>query len=81
MRDTQGNTRYEKEDIVEIIKKFYEDIYAEKVHKSKTAHNRQEIRNVGSKEISNVTRDEVRAAIKEIKNRKSPSKIELRRRC
>lgn len=74
MRDTQGNTRYEKEKIMEIIKKFYEDLYAEKVHKLRTAHNRQEVRNIRSEEISDVTRDEVRAAIKEMKNRKSLGK-------
>jgi len=72
MIDTQRNIQYEKAEIVKIIKKFYEDLYVEGVPAPITAHNRQEIRNVGSEEIPDVTRDEVRAALKEMKNRKSP---------
>jgi len=72
MKNIEGEVVHEREDIVAVVSDFYEDLYRESAPRPLRLKRRHEIKNVGSEEIPEITRTELQAVLKELKNRKSP---------
>ena len=71
MKNNQGIVVSDKKDVVEIIENFYRTLYtASPVYKEHSPT--KNILNVGSEDIPEITIAEIRAALKQMKNRKSP---------
>jgi len=72
MKNIEGEVVHEREDIVAVVSDFYKDLYKESAPRPLRLKRRHEIKNVGSEEIPEITRTELQAVLKELKNRKSP---------
>ncbi|XP_073960723.1 uncharacterized protein [Choristoneura fumiferana] len=74
--DERGNVVTNRENLLEVTKTFYENLYKSKVQSSYLSSNvqigRSTIANVGSEEIPDVTIEEVQLALRQVKNRRSP---------
>jgi hypothetical protein len=73
LRDKTGTIQTDRNAILNIAKEFYEDLFSS-VRPSPTdaSEDRPIIRNVGSEDMPDITVDEVKAAVAEMKNKKSP---------
>ena len=73
LRDKTGTIQTDRNVILNIAKEFYEDLFSS-VRPSPTdrTEDRPKIRNVGSEDMPDITVEEVKAAVAEMKNRKSP---------
>lgn len=74
LKDKQGVIQTDRNKILDIAKGFYEDLFRSKRPKSHAERSqpRPVIMNVGSEEMPEITEEEVKAALKEMKNKKAP---------
>lgn len=71
MKNIDGEVVHERKDVVTIVHDFYKDLYKELIPRPICLNRRQKVRNMGSEEIPKITRDELKAALKELKSRKN----------
>lgn len=73
LRDKTGTIQSDRNAILNIAKEFYEDLFSSvRPNPTTTTEERPIIRNVGSEDMPDITVEEVRAAVAEMKNKKSP---------
>ena len=77
LRDKDGTIQSDRNTILNIAKEFYEDLFssvrpAPTTTTEQTHRDRPIIKNVGSEELPDITEEEVKAAVTDMKNRKSP---------
>jgi len=73
MKNDQGNITVEKNEITEIIQNFYQRLYNQSIpslHHPKKE--KQMVRNIGSEELKAIDGPEMRAALNQLKNCKTP---------
>lgn len=75
MKDQQGNIISENRNIVKNIKDLYTNLYT--FTKPDPRNTRAAICNVGSEDVPEISRVEVKAALKQLKNRKSPGEDKI----
>lgn len=81
LRDKTGTVQSDQNKIFDIAKEFYEDLYTSvrpKQTAEGTSQPRPVIMNVGSEELPEITVEETRAAVDEMKNNKSPGEDGVR---
>src|ERR1700704_2595585 len=73
LRDKTGTIQSDRNAISNIAKEFHEDLFSSvRLNPATTTEDRPEIRNVGSEDMPEITIEEVKAAVNEMKNKKSP---------
>src|ERR1700744_526935 len=75
LRDKTGTIQSDRSKILNIAKDFYEDLYTSVRPKQTTEEipqARPTITNIGSEELPDITVEETKAAVDEMKNKKSP---------
>jgi hypothetical protein len=72
LRDKTGTIQFDRNKILDIAKEYYEDLFSSKRPNPNTATGRPVVRNVGSEDLPDIIAEEVKAAVNEMKNKKSP---------
>jgi hypothetical protein len=74
LKNQRGEIVHNKEEIVKVVQTFYEDLYKSiaSIPVEAEAEHHRRILNVGSEEIPCVTKEELRQALKKMKNGKAP---------
>lgn len=74
IQNEQGKTITEREDILQVIEKYYTDLFKNKITPSKIHQetSKRVIRNVGSEEIPEITMEEINNALKMMKKNRTP---------
>lgn len=79
LKDENGTVHTDQEKILEITRKFYEDLFTSVREKppSEMTHPKPAIMNVGSEELPEITVEEVQSSLKEMKNNKAPGEDDI----